>query len=84
MKIEYEKWNDRELEFAIFCIELADCSADVSRFCKKIVPYDLSKNQSTNPNNEKNRDRSNRKTHLTLLANDAAILAVSLSFFIQK
>ena len=21
MEIEYEKWNDRELEFAIFCIE---------------------------------------------------------------
>ncbi|MCJ0564811.1 DUF3791 domain-containing protein [Enterococcus cecorum] len=21
MAIEYEKWNDRELEFAIFCIE---------------------------------------------------------------
>lgn len=33
---------------------------------------------------EKNRNRSNRTTHLTLLDNDAAILAVSLSFFIQK
>ena len=50
-------------------------------FATKLSPTTY---QKINQQNEKNRNRSNRKTNLTLLANDAAILAVSLSFFIQK
>ena len=50
-------------------------------FATKLSPATY---QKINQQNEKNRNRSNRKTNLTLLANDAAILAVSLSFFIQK
>lgn len=40
--------------------------------------------QKINQQNEKNRNRSNRTTNLNLLDNDAAILEVSLSFFIPK
>ncbi|CAI3368873.1 hypothetical protein CIRMBP1315_00588 [Enterococcus cecorum] len=50
-------------------------------FATKLSPATY---QKINQQNEKKRNRSNRTTNLNLLDNDAAILEVSLSFFIPK